>query len=697
MSNRNQSSVVFFFSTLFNWRSGASLLALCIALTAYTTQAKLANNTHAGQPTPEQRETAIEVISQLRLYHYRDVRLDNVFSSALLDKYIERLDPTRSYFLQADIDGFEQYRFTLDNDLNKGKLDAAYDIIATYRERVEERIRWSQEQLDNIRELKFDADEQVQIDRDEAPWIQSEAAMSELWRKRFKNEVLSLRLADKEVDEIEKTLTRRYKNQLNRLKQSNGDDTFQIFMDTVARSYDPHTEYFAPRRSENFNINMRLSLEGIGAVLQIKDEHTQVVRLIPGGPAEKSEQLAPRDKIIGVAQGDSGEIEDVVGWRLDEVVDKIRGPKDSIVRLQILPADEEDSSLAKEIRIVRNKIQLEEQAASKEIITIQRAGKEHKVGVIEVPTFYADFAALQAGDADYKSTTRDVKKLLEELKEEQVEGIIIDLRNNGGGSLNEANSMVGLFIESGATVQIRNSRNRVKVLSDSDSDVTYNGPLVVMINRLSASASEIFAGAIQDYERGIVVGGQTFGKGTVQSLLPVSAGQIKVTQAKFYRVSGDSTQHQGVLPDIFFPPAVDLEEFGESALDSALPWDTIRPVLHKKAAEITPYIDNLSEAHHLRSATNPDYQFRLNQIKYASELRNRKTLSLNEEFRRSERDERKAFQLKIENDRRKAKGLTEIADLEEIEEEEAPDPYLEESGHILIDYIRLKKQELASK
>ncbi|KZZ50785.1 peptidase S41, partial [Thalassolituus sp. HI0120] len=426
--------------------------------------------------------------------------------------------------------------------------------------------------------------------------------------------------------------------------------------------------------TENFNINMSLSLQGIGAVLQTEDEHTKVVRLVPAGPADKAGNLEPADKIVGVGQNADGEMVDVIGWRLDEVVDLIRGTKGTTVRLEILPASGNGSE-SKVVSIIRDEVKLEEQSAQKDIIELQDGNSENptvrKVGVIDIPTFYIDFQGRMENKPDYRSTTRDVAKLIQELKVEGVEGLIIDLRNNGGGSLEEAIHLTGLFIPTGPVVQVRSIRGHVEVLKDQDPEVLYDGPITVLVNRLSASASEIFAGAIQDYGRGIVVGGQTFGKGTVQSLRRLHHGQLKITQAKFYRVSGDSTQHQGVIPDILFPSLFDKDKIGESALDEALAWDTIRPAEHKKSGEVNRLVPSLRNKHHQRIADNPDFQFMRSQKALITELRDKTQVSLNEKVRKEERQANDDRRLALENTRRKAKGLELLDSLEDDEEKES--------------------------
>ena len=438
----------------------------------------------------------------------------------------------------------------------------------------------------------------VPLDVENLQWAKNQAELDDRWRKQLKNQVLSLKLADKPENEIVPTLQKRYTSQLKSVKQYNSQDVFQIYANALTELYDPHTNYLSPRSTENFNINMSLSLEGIGAVLQMDDEYTKVSSLVAKGPADKQGDLQPADRIVAVGQGVDGPLEDVIGWRLDEVVELIRGPKDTTVRLEVIPAKSKSADERKIITIVRNKVKLEEQSAQKKVIEIPEGNKVIKVGVIDIPAFYIDFDAMRRGDKDYKSTTRDVKNLLQELEAEGVDGIIVDLRNNGGGSLQEANELTGLFIEYGPTVQIRHSSRRVWRDGKRLKGPYYEGPLVVLVNRLSASASEIFAGAMQDYQRGIIVGDRSFGKGTVQTLIPLTEGQLKITESKFYRISGESTQHRGVVPDVEFPSIYDTEEIGESALDHALNWDQISPIRHSNYGELSTVLPAIQSQFH---------------------------------------------------------------------------------------------------
>lgn len=625
--------------------------------------------------TQTQVITSKQSLHQLLGRHYEKQRLNDDLSSKIFDLYIKSMDSNRSYFLQSDIDEFEQFRYKLDDSLIAGTLKPPFLMYNRLQQRITERLSFLLKQLpEKAKQYDFTTDEHIRIDREDAAWAKDTAELDDLWRKRLKNSILNLRLADKEDDAIYELLTKRFQNQLNRTHLSNEDDGFQIYMNAVSHAFDPHTAYFSPRNTENFNINMSLSLQGIGAVLQTEDEHTKVVRLVPAGPAAKAGELQPADKITGVGQED-GDIVDVIGWRLDEVVDLIRGAKGTTVRLEIIPSEAADLK-TKVIKIVRDEVKLEEQSAQKEIIEVPQGDKIVKIGVIDIPTFYIDFQGRQEGKKDFRSTTRDVEKLIKELKQEGVDGIIVDLRSNGGGSLDEALSLTDLFIDRGPVVQVRYSNGFVQVLPEKQNQqagVLYDGPLAVMTNRLSASASEIFAGAIQDYGRGLIVGGQTFGKGTVQSVLPLDHGQIKLTQAKFYRVSGDSTQHQGVIPDILFPSLFDKEKIGESALDEALAWDTIPPARYKSKHEFHQWLPALREQHQRRIENNPDFIYLNEQKNLMTELRKRTEITLNEKQRKQEREDNEKQRLSIENQRRKAKGMELLESLKELDDEEESD------------------------
>ncbi len=651
------------------------------------------------QPTPIQTQTAKMIVKQLEQEHYVNMKLDDKTSGLLLDAYIRTLDPGRVFFLQSDINEFQRLRSQLDDELKKGELKSGFAIYNRYHQRLTDRLNKIVSALPAmIKSFDFTAEEDLVVDREKEPWPATAKEADDLWRKQIKNRVLSLKLSGKETKDIQELLLKRYQNQLSRVSQSTSEDVFQYYMNSLAALYDPHTDYFSPRLSENFQINMSLKLEGIGAVLQADDEYTKVVRLVPAGPADKNGQLHPADRIIAVGEGRKGEFKDVIGWRLDDVVDLIRGPKGTIVRLQVIPAAAQSEEVRKTVTIERNEVKLEEQSAKKKMIKVYQEGRLVKVGVISIPAFYLDFEALRRGDPDFRSSTRDTQRLLNELLADGAEGIVIDLRDNGGGSLAEANALTGLFIESGPTVQIRFANAWVKREGKRRSSDYYDGPLAVLINRMSASASEIFAGAIQDYQRGIVIGNQSFGKGTVQSINPLQHGQLKLTESKFYRISGESTQHNGVLPDIEFPAIYDKDLVGESTLDNALPWDRIAPVYHNTYFDLQAELPELRERHRKRAAKDPDFQFMSSQLDQMEEFRNVKTLSLNEEVRRKQRDERRKLQLMMENKRRVAKGEEPLAsltddDTEEPEEtapdgkekEETPDPLLIEASHILVD------------
>ena len=625
--------------------------------------------------TQTQVTSSKQSLHQLLGRHYEKQRLNDDLSSKIYDLYLKSMDGTHSYFLASDVAEFEKYRLKLDDGLIRGNLDAPFAMYNRLQQRVTERLSFLLKQLpEKAKDYDFDKDELLILDRENVEWSKSTEELDDLWRKRLKNSILNLRLADKEDDDIYELLSKRYQNQLNRTHLANEEDGFQVYMNAVTHAFDPHTAYFSPRNTENFNINMSLSLQGIGAVLQTEDEHTKVVRLVPAGPADKAGQLQTADKITGVGQGDE-EIVDVIGWRLDEVVDLIRGAKGTTVRLEIIPSDANDLK-TKVISIVRDEVKLEEQSAQKEIIEIPQGDKVLRIGVIDIPTFYIDFQGRQEGKKDFKSTTRDVEKLVNELKEENIDGIIVDLRNNGGGSLDEALNLTDLFIDRGPVVQVRYSNGYVQVLPEDKNQkagIVYDGPIAVLTNRLSASASEIFAGAIQDYGRGIIVGGQTFGKGTVQSVLPLEHGQLKLTQAKFYRVSGDSTQHQGVIPDILFPTLFDKEKIGESALDEALAWDTIRPAGYKAKRDFQQWLPVLRESHQSRIESNPDFIYLHNQKELMTELRQRTDITLNEKKRKQEREDNEKQRLEIENKRRKAKGMELLTELKSDDDSDKKD------------------------
>ena len=628
---------------------------------------------------PIHGETALNLLNELETKHYSSVSIDDNFSSTVFDSYIDSLDGSKLYFLNEDINRLSSYRYTLDNSLASGSVEPGFEIYNVYYKRILERMIYAVDRVENhIDEMDFTIDESIAIDREDAPYAASLAELDELWRLRIKNSVLSLKLTGDDNEEIKEKLSKRYRNQLSQIAKTNDKDIFQTYMATIATAVDPHTSYFSPRDSENFNMGLSLSLQGIGAQLTTEEEYTKVAELIKGGPAERGSELQAGDRIIAIGQGVDGELQDVVGMRLDDVVAQIRGEKGTVVRLNVIPVDALSESNATVVSITRDTVKLEDQSAKKEVIELSYNGDMYKIGIIDLPTFYFDFEAASRGDADYKSSTRDVHALLDELKEEDVDAVVVDLRNNGGGSLSEANQLVGLFIETGATVQIRYSGLRngfTRSFGDNDPEVAYNGPLAVLVNRTSASASEIFAGAIQDYQRGIVLGGQTFGKGTVQEIIPMDYGQVKLTRSKFYRISGESTQHRGVIPDITFPDFYDAyEDIGESSLDGALPWDTVRPVEYRPYLAIQALLPELQTRHAERAESSPDFIYLRDQIERTRVIRQREQLSLNEVKVKEEREESRRTEFDAENMRRLLKGLPLnewVADLNEEDDEES--------------------------
>jgi len=667
------------------YRMNYKRLLLCL-LIGYTFASTSASAYQELQPPHEYDKVSKELVEMIEGIHYNRPHIDDAISAKAFDYYIDALDPSKSFFLQSDIDELSQYRYSFDDALRNGDTQVAYTIYNLYLKRLETRLDHIQKNLPNIvKSFDYEVDESLNVDPEAQKWATTQAELDDYWRKRLKNRALTLKLNGESEEKIISTIERRYKNQLKQVDQTNATDVYQIFANSITAALDPHSNYFAPRASETFNINMSLSLEGIGAVLQMDDDYTKVVRLVPGGPAATQSDLSPNDRIIAVGQEGKPMI-DVVGMRLDDVVDMIRGERDTTVILEVTPS-KGDTQTSKRISIVRKKVKLEDQSAKKEIVEIERDGEKYKVGVITLPTFYSDFAAIQAGDKNYKTSTRDTKQLIDELREEGISALILDLRNNGGGSLQEANALTGLFIPSGPTVQIRDQSGRVTPLGDTDTAIAYSGPMAVLVNRMSASASEIVAGALQDYGRALILGDQTFGKGTVQVLQELDKGQLKITQAKFYRVSGESTQHKGVMPDIPFPSLIDKDTIGESALDNPLPWDKIHETHYPVYWNIPAYLPILEPRHEARMAKDPNFVAINDQISELKSLaESYKTVSLKESTRIQQREEGKKRELERENTRRKALGLellTSVEDIVPIEE----DTYAKEASEILLDFI----------
>ncbi|MEC9284719.1 MAG: carboxy terminal-processing peptidase [Pseudomonadota bacterium] len=655
------------------------------------------------EPLAIHPRTSLTIVDQIRHNHFLKKPLDDSASSEIFDKYVSTLDPGHAYLLQSDLDALNKYRYQLDDALKHADLKPAFAIYNTFHDRLLRRLNALVARLeDGVEKFNFDADETLQIDREGAPWSENETANDALWDRRLKASILSMRLSDRDLGDIQDVLLKRYRNRLKQAQQTRSEDAFQLYINAFASTYDPHTQYLSPRSSENFNMTMSLSLQGIGAVLRTEDDYTSVVRLVTAGPADKAGELRPADRIVSVGQGERGKLIDVVGWRLDDVVELIRGPKGTIVRLGLVDnsGDEESSRV---IRIKRDTVKLEDQAAKKRVFTLESELGDVRIGVLEIPTFYVDFNAVRRGDKDFKSTTRDVNKLIEELKVEGVDGLVVDLRSNGGGSLQEAQSLTGLFIRTGPTVQVRKARRpNARVYRDEDGRTAWDGPLAVLVNRLSASASEIFAGAIQDYQRGLVIGTQTFGKGTVQTLVPLNRGQLKITEAKFYRVSGDSTQHQGIVPDITYPDVFGIDNIGESTLEDALTWDTIKPTSYRQTNGVEPYLDRLRMNHERRVAQDPDFAYLRSLSDWRRQKRAETHISLNHATRVNEKEADDVWRLDLENALLIAKGEDPVTNLKELEtrrsqreaekisgSDEDPDPLIIETGNILMDYINL--------
>ena len=593
-------------------------------------------------PTPAQSEVAQLSARFLTRYSYEALPLDNAMSQRVFKAYFDALDGEKLFFTQADVDHFASLRDGLDSAIWTGDMSGPFAIFNLYEQRVAERVAYARSLL--AKGFDFNREESFDLDRRHAPWARDTAALNDLWRKRVKNDWLRLKLAGQKDAEIRKTLDKRYANYVEQARELDGEDAFSTFMNAYAMANDPHTNYLGPRASENFDISMKLSLEGIGAVLERRDEYTQIREIVPGGPASRS-KLQVGDRIVGVGQGAGCPIEDVVGWRLDDVVALIRGKKDTVVRLEVLPADVGLDGKHEIITMVRKKVTIEEQAAKKKIIDVHDGDRTLKIGVIDLPTFYQDFEARRRGDPNYRSATRDVAKLLGELKQDRVDGVIVDLRNNGGGSLAEATELSGLFIGKGPIVQVRDNRGRVEE-EDSDNARVWDGPLAVLVNRGSASASEIFAAAIQDYGRGLIIGENTYGKGTVQNLVDLDQvaqqpqgklGELKMTIAEFFRVNGGSTQLKGVTPDIVFPQTINPKDFGESSYDNALPWSQIKPADYKPVANLKPLLPNLLMLHDARVAKSPAWQLMLDELAEARQLQAQTTVSLDFAVRDRER------------------------------------------------------------
>jgi len=672
---------------------GAVLLAL--ASSSRAPASTIALPPGAIAPSERQRMVARRIGSILEETHYRRATIDDKMSSEVFDRYLEFLDGQHSYFLASDITEFEQWRLNFDDMIHTGDIDPAYLIFARFQQRNRERMQYALSLLET--EPNWTVDESFEFDRQHASWPSSATEMNELWRKRVKNDALSLMLTGKPWKDVSDVLRKRYERVLKRVDQITPEDVFENLMNAYARTFDPHSSYFSPRNSEEYRIQMSLNYEGIGASLQMVDDYVTVMNVIEGGPAAVAGTLKANDRITGVAQGHEGALTDVIGWRLDDVVQLIRGKAGTSVKLQVLPAGAGPGTPEQTLEFTRNKVTLDNQAARKEVRTITRGDRTLKVGVITVPGFYEDIAAQNAGDENYRSTTRDVRRLINELKGQGVDGLVLDLRENGGGYLPEATALTGLFIDKGPVVQLKDTTGRLEVLDDPDSGIAYDGPLAVLVDRYSASASEIFAAAIQDYHRGVILGQRTFGKGTVQNLVPLDRwsqrpvnGQLTVTIGKFYRITGESTQHHGVEPDVSLPSPIDIDEVGESSLEAALPWDRIAavPFTSWHGDQRAPgAVPALAVAEDERAQHDPDYHWLAQEVAASEDLHGMKAVSLNLKVRQDERVREDRERLARENLRRAAKGLPALKSVEELDGTEAPDIILAQSAQIMADMI----------
>lgn len=617
--------------------------------------------------------------------HYLQVQIDDELSAKVFERYLDSLDYFHNVMLKSDIDGFAQYKFQFDDAIQKGQFDFAYQMFNLSLQRRAERFDYAISLLD--KPFDFTTADQYEYEREGAPWPVDMAQLNELWRQRVKFDALNLKLAGKNDTEIKDILLKRYKSAKKRLAQTESEDVFQLVLNSYARSIEAHTSYLSPRNADRFQQEMNLSLEGIGAVLQLDDDYTTIASLVPGGPADLTKKLKPKDRIVGVAQGNEDFV-DVVGWRLDDVVDLIKGPKGSKVRLQVMAASDTAGATPQQIEIIRDKIRLEDRAAKGEVFKSMLHQNGKNIGVINIPSFY-------------NNLTEDVRKELAALKEQKVEGIVVDLRGNGGGSLPEAITLTGLFIDKGPVVQIREGNGRITQNDDTDASIFYEGPLTVMVDRYSASASEIFAAALQDYGRAVIVGEHTFGKGTVQQhrglgriydTFDGELGSVQYTIAKFYRINGGSTQHKGVVPDITFPSPIDPAEWGESKEKNALPWDSIAPASYSSATDIKVALPILMEKHQQRIAKEPEFKFLLADIAEYQKEKDVKTVSLNEKERIAKKDELAARELARTNERLARLKLPPVKKAEDAPEVlEKLDPFLEETALITADLIMSSK------
>lgn len=669
------------------------------------------------QPDEQQSVVCKQIASMISNYNYKKVDLNDSISEVVFNRYIKLLDENHSYFLASDIKDFDKYKTVLDDDLKAGNLNDAFYIFNVFQKRYIEHVNYSLAQLN--KNFDFNKTETFVYDRDKLPWPATQADMDAMWSQRVKYDLLNLKLANSDMAKNKETLKKRYQSLLSQANKLSNQDVFQYFMDAFTEAIDPHTNYFNPSNAANFNIEMSRQLEGIGASLASENEYVTIKTVVPGGPADKSHQINIDDRIVGVAQGKAGEFQNVVGWRIENAIALIRGTKGTVVKLEILAAGAGAGSKPKIVEMVREKIILKDQSAKKEIRTYNSNGKTVKIGVIAIPAFYIDFNDYKAGNPNYKSTTHDVKLILDTLKRENVDGIVIDLRENGGGSLMEAIELTGLFIKTGPVVQVKDTKEQVEVDQDDDPGVAYAGPMGVLVDRFSASASEIFSGAIQDYGRGLILGTQTYGKGSVQSAIDLDRvlgspirdkisqlagggnkkvstgsqntyGQLNLTIAKFYRISGNSTQHKGVSPDISFPSLIPLDKYGEDTEPSAMPFDIIAKTTYTKTGDFTGVLPQLKKLHDQRMSTSDSYKYMLEDIADFKKRDAENSVTLNEGELKKQRDADEKKALERNNLRRVALGLPALKKGQTKPKDEDLDFVKREAGQIMTDYISLE-------
>ncbi|WP_461450485.1 carboxy terminal-processing peptidase [Mucilaginibacter sp.] len=667
------------------------------------------------QPDARQNLVCKEVASLISKYNYKKVNLNDSLSAVVYTRYIKKLDPDHNYLLASDVKAFDNFKYQLDDDLKAGNLNDVFYMFNVFQKRYLDLIKYSLAHIND--DFDYNKDETFTYDREDLPFIATQKELNELWIKRVKYDLLNLKIANPDMAKNKETLKKRYQDLLSQSNKLSNQEVFQTFMDAFTEAVDPHTNYFNPFNAAQFNMEMSRSLEGIGATLGSENEYVTIKSVVPGGPADKSRQLGADDRIVGVAQGKDGEFQNIVGWRIDNAIALIRGAKGTVVKLQVLPAGSGASGKIKIVEMVREKIVLKDELAKKEIRTYNSNGKIVKIGIIDIPAFYVDNNAQQAGDANYHSTTRDVKLILDSLKNENVDGIVLDLREDGGGSLSEAISLTGLFIKDGPVVQVKDTRDKIEVDSDDDPSISYAGPLAVLVDRFSASASEIFTGALQDYGRAVVLGTQTYGKGSVQTEIeldkvidpsladmvskvvgvaksrPTGAvstfGQLNLTIAKFYRITGNSTQRHGVTPDITFPSVIPLDKYGEDTEPSAMPFDVIPASDYVKAGNLSPVIPQLRKLHDARMSTSDSYKYLLQDVADFKEHDAERSITLNEAQLKKQRDDDEQKSFERENLRRVALGLKPLKKGDPKPKNEDLDFVKIEAGQIMTDYINI--------